>query len=106
MLATTELPFSLEAPECDDLLSNFRSRPDQTTTLGIVSKHGKPYHPQTQGKIERFHKTLKRWLRKQHHADTLSQLQAQIDYFVRYYNEQRPHSARGMIPPKQAWDAL
>jgi transposase InsO family protein len=35
----------------------------ELTTLGINIKHGKPYHPQTQGKIERFHKTLKRWLR-------------------------------------------
>ncbi len=37
----------------------------ELATLGITIKHGKPYHPQTQGKIERFHQTLKRWLRKQ-----------------------------------------
>lgn len=78
----------------------------ELATLGIQIKHGKPYHPQTQGKIERFHKTLKRWLRKQPKAATLTQLQSQIDWFVRYYNEQRPHSARGMIPPRQAWDQL
>lgn len=78
----------------------------ELATLGIVSKHGKPYHPQTQGKIERFHKTLKRWLGKQRRATTIADLQAQIDWFVRYYNETRPHSARGMVPPKEAWDAL
>jgi len=78
----------------------------ELAVLGINAKHGKPYHPQTQGKIERFHKTLKRWLRKQRRAETLTELQAQIDWFVRYYNEERPHSARGMIPPKQAWEAL
>jgi transposase InsO family protein len=78
----------------------------ELATLGIVAKHGKPYHPQTQGKIERFHKTLKRWLRKQRRAETLGELQAQLDWFVRYYNEERPHSARGMIPPKEAWDGL
>jgi len=78
----------------------------ELATLGIAIKHGKPYHPQTQGKIERFHKTLKRWLRKRDRATSIAELQAQIDYFVRYYNETRPHSARGMIPPRQAFDAL
>ncbi len=78
----------------------------ELATLGIAIKHGKPYHPQTQGKIERFHKTLKRWLRKQDRAGSIAELQGQVDYFVRYYNETRPHSARGMVPPKRAFDAL
>lgn len=78
----------------------------ELATLGITIKHGKPYHPQTQGKIERFHQTLKRWLRKQDPAGSIAELQSQLDFFVRYYNETRPHSARGMIPPKQAFDAL
>ena len=78
----------------------------ELATLGIAIKHGLPYHPQTQGKIERFHKTLKRWLRKQPRATSIAQLQGQLDYFVRYYNEERPHSARGMVPPRQAFDAL
>lgn len=77
----------------------------ELATLGIRIKHGKPYHPQTQ-KIERFHKTLKRWLRKRDRATSIAELQAQIDTFVRYYNEDRPHSARGMVPPRQAFDAL
>ena len=77
----------------------------ELATLGIAIKHGKPYHPQTQGKIERFHKTLKRWLGGR--AQSIVELyQGQVDYFVRYYNETRPHSARGMVPPKQAFDAL
>jgi len=78
----------------------------ELATLGITIKHGKPYHPQTQGKIERFHQTLKRWLRKQEPAASIAELQRQVDYFVRYYNETRPHSARGMVPPKRAFDAL
>jgi transposase InsO family protein len=78
----------------------------ELTTLGIAIKHGKPYHPQTQGKIERFHQTLKRWLRKQDRAASISELQGQIDAFVRYYNEERPHSARGMMAPRRAFDAL
>ena len=78
----------------------------ELTTLGITIKHGKPYHPQTQGKIERFHQTLKRWLRKRDRATSIAELQGQVDWFVRYYNEERPHSARGMVPPRQAFDRL
>jgi len=77
----------------------------ELASLGITIKHGKPYHPQTQGKIERFHQTLKRWLRKQDPVATIAELQAQLDYFVRYYNEERPHSARAMVPPRKAYDA-
>lgn len=79
----------------------------ELATLGIAIKHGKPYHPQTQGKIERFHRTLKRWLRnRRRRATSIAELQAQVDTFVRYYNEERPHSARGMVPPKVAFEAL
>jgi transposase InsO family protein len=77
----------------------------ELATLGITFKHGKPYHPQTQGKVERYHLTLKKWLRKKPAAETLTDLQAQIDRFVHIYNEERPHTARG-CPPMQAWRAL
>ncbi len=77
----------------------------ELATLGITFKHGKPYHPQTQGKVERYHLTLKKWLRKKPAAATLAELQAQIDRFVHIYNEERPHTARG-CPPMQAWRAL
>jgi len=73
--------------------------------LGIRFKHGKPYHPQTQGKVERYHQTLKKWLRKQPAATSIDELQRQIDGFVRYYNEVRPHQARG-CPPMHAWRTL
>jgi len=73
--------------------------------LGITFKHGKPYHPQTQGKIERYHRTLKKWLRKQPAAESIAELQDQIDRFVEYYNETRPHQARG-CPPMHAWRSL
>jgi len=75
------------------------------TALGITFKHGKPYHPQTQGKVERYHLTLKKWLRKRPCVETLDELQVQIDRFVTYYNEVRPHQARG-CPPMQAYRAL
>jgi hypothetical protein len=77
----------------------------ELATLGIAFKHGKPYHPQTQGKVERYHLTLKKWLRKRPAAASLVELQAQIDRFVHIYNEERPHTARE-CPPMPAWRAL
>lgn len=60
--------------------------------LGITQKNGRPNHPQTQGKVERFWQTLKKWLAAQdpQPAD-LAQLQALLDTFTTYYNQQRPH---------------
>jgi hypothetical protein len=71
--------------------------------LGIRQKNGRPGHPQTQGKIERFHQTLKRWLAAQPPAGTLTQLQAQLDQFRDYYNQQRPHRALHRRTPRQAY---
>ena len=60
--------------------------------LGITQKNGKPSHPQTQGKVERFQQTLKKWLRGQAaQPATLAGLQAMLDAFTGYYNQQRPH---------------
>ncbi len=73
--------------------------------LGIACKHSRPYHPQTCGKVERFHQTLKKFLNKQPKAATLAELQAQVDGFVAYYNEIRPHRAKGRKPPKVAFDS-
>jgi putative transposase len=76
------------------------------TSLGVEAITGKPYKPTTQGKNERFHQTLFRYLDKQPLADTLEQLQAQVDEFDRIYNTERPHHALpGRITPQQAWDA-
>lgn len=73
--------------------------------LGITYKHSRPYHPQTMGKVERFHQTLKTYLGKQPVAATTKQLQGQIDRFVDYYNNIRPHRARGRLTPRAAFDA-
>ena len=71
--------------------------------LGIDYKHSRPYHPQTCGKVERFHQTLKKFLSKQARAATIAELQAQVDGFVAYYNEVRPHRAKGRKPPQSAF---
>jgi transposase InsO family protein len=76
-----------------------------TEALGVTYKHSSPYHPQTCGKIERFHQTLKKFLTKQPAANTLVELQAQLDRFVDYYNEQRPHRALGRRTPAEAFTA-
>lgn len=59
--------------------------------LGIIQKNGSPAHPQTQGKVERFQQTLKKWLTAAAPATDLDQLQAAIDAFRGDYNEHRPH---------------
>ena len=62
--------------------------------LGVRQKNGKPNHPQTQGKVERFQQTLKNWLRAQPaQPATIAQLQALLGAFTTVYNHQRPHRA-------------
>jgi transposase InsO family protein len=71
--------------------------------LGIDYKHSRPYHPQTCGKVERFHQTLKKFLTKQPPAASIAALQAQVDRFVAYYNEVRPHRAKRRLTPLAAF---
>jgi len=73
--------------------------------LGIGCKHAAPYHPQTCGKVERFHQTQKRWLAKQPPAATLEELSAQLDRQRLYYNLHRPHRAIGRRTPQEVFDA-
>ena len=67
--------------------------------LGIRVTHSRPYHPQTQGKDERFHRTLKaevlqdQWFADLHHA------QQQFDQWLPIYNQERPHEALQMNTP-------
>lgn len=68
-------------------------------------RHSTPYHPQTCGKVERFHQTLKKWLAHQPPAATIDQLQTQLDTFRDYYNNHRPHRALGRRTPAQAYHA-
>src|SRR4029077_5236931 len=73
--------------------------------LGIESRHSSPYHPQTCGKVERFHQTLKRYLQCQAPAESLAHLQLQLDAFRLYYNQQRPHRSVDGRTPFQAFHA-
>lgn len=73
--------------------------------LGIQCRHSSPYHPQTCGKVERFHQTLKRYLERQAPAQNLAHLQLQLDAFRTYYNQQRPHRSAAGRTPFQAFNA-
>lgn len=77
---------------------------DAMRPMGIRAGHGRPYHPQTQGKVERFHQTLQKWLRKQPPAETIEDLQAQLDAFRHRYNHQRGHSSIGKRTPADVWE--
>jgi hypothetical protein len=57
------------------------------------------------GKVERFHQTEKKFLRKQPPARTIAELQAQVDRFVDYYNHVRPHRAKNRKTPKSGFDS-
>ena len=71
--------------------------------LGIEAGHSRPYHPQTCGKVERFHQTLKKWLAQQTPAADLAELQTQLDRFCHHYNHERPHRSLERRPPIQAF---
>jgi transposase InsO family protein len=71
--------------------------------MGIAHGHSRPYHPQTNGKVERFHQTLKRWLRRQPQPRTIDELQAQLDIFRFIYNHERNHRSLDRRYPADVW---
>jgi transposase InsO family protein len=73
--------------------------------LGVRQKNGSPGHPQTQGKTERFHQTLQRWLAARPAALTIAELQHQLNEFREHYNERRPHRALNRRTPGETYRA-
>jgi transposase InsO family protein len=67
--------------------------------LGIAISHSRPYHPQTQGKDERFHRTLDVDLLQSKHFRDLRHVQAELDPYRHVYNHERPHQALNMAVP-------
>jgi transposase InsO family protein len=67
--------------------------------LEIGVTHGRPYHPQTQGKEERFHRTLKWELLRDHRLEDQAQAQAHFNPWRQSYNHERPHEALGLQVP-------
>jgi transposase InsO family protein len=73
--------------------------------LGIDNARARPFHPQTCGKVERFHRTVKQRLAALPAPATLAELQAQLDDFIDYYNHQRRHRGIDRDIPAQRWAA-
>jgi transposase InsO family protein len=72
--------------------------------LGVGVIHGRPLHPQTQGKDERFHRTLKAEVMDGKHFRTLEEAQAAFDAWRDVYNSYRPHEAIGMATPAERYE--
>jgi transposase InsO family protein len=70
---------------------------------GVGFCHCRPYHPPTCGKVERFHQTIKKWLTHPPPAQTITELQHQLNNFRAYYNTVRPHRALHRHTPQQAY---
>ena len=64
--------------------------------------HGKPLHPQTQGKIERYQRTMKNVIKLNHYFCP-SELENAIDGWVKYYNERRFHESLDNLTPKDVY---
>lgn len=71
--------------------------------LGIRPIHGRPFHPQTQGKVERFHGTLERELWPTARRDRLEHFAEDLERWRPVYNAVRPHQAIGDEPPACRW---
>jgi transposase InsO family protein len=72
---------------------------DACFELGIKPKRTRPYRPQTNGKIERFHRTMADgWAFSKHYA-TESARRAALPSWLHFYNHHRPHTAIGKLPP-------
>lgn len=78
----------------------------QLLRVGVRPIHGRAYHPQTQGKVERFHGTLVREVWPTIRRDTLDHFAADLGRWrAEVYNPVRPHEALGDRPPATRWRA-
>jgi len=67
--------------------------------LGIKHRYIRPYRPQTNGKVERFWRTLEDDLLRDTHFDTIEELKEELLQYLYYYNHHRPHQAlNGRVP--------
>jgi transposase InsO family protein len=73
--------------------------------LGVRVLHGRPRHPQTQGKQERFHRTLAAEALAGRSFRDLAECQRAFDAFRQRYNHERPHEALGLETPAQRYRA-
>jgi len=87
------------APWGNDLQHQFTPLTVWLIRLGVAINHSRPYHPQTQGKDERFHRTLDVDLLRWHSFRDRAHVQKHFDEYRDIYNRQRPHQALGLHVP-------
>ena len=68
----------------------------------MTHTRGAPYHPQTQGKIERYHRTMKNVVKLQHYYFPW-ELEAALRDFVSYYNNERYHESLDNVTPDDVY---
>ncbi len=89
-----------------DNAAGFIAAEGSLAQLGVAMTHSRPGHPQTCGKVERFHQTLHTWLDAQPPSATITELQHQLDTFTSAYNTDRPHRSIGRTTPQNRWNQL
>jgi len=75
---------------------------DYLKTKSIIAIHGKINHPQTQGKIERYHRSMKNIVKLNHYYCP-EELNEALDQFVNYYNHQRYHESLDNVTPADVY---
>jgi transposase InsO family protein len=70
---------------------------------GMQHTRGRPYHPMTQGKIERWHRSMKNVVKLDNYYSP-GELKRAIGRFVTYYNERRYHESLGNVTPAQMYE--
>ena len=69
---------------------------------GMAHTRGAPYHPMTQGKIERYHRSMKNEINLQHYYMP-GELELEIGRFIEYYNNQRYHESLNNVTPADVY---
>ena len=75
---------------------------DYLEAKGMTHTRGRPYHPQTQGKIERWHRTMKDKILLEHYYMP-SELESRISEFINHYNTRRYHESLNNLTPEDVW---
>jgi transposase InsO family protein len=95
---------------CDNAFGNRHQPPGlswfeaRLLRLGVRPVHGRPYHPQTQGKLERLHRTLEDEVWPRVRREALDLFAQDVERWrTAVYNSCRPHEALGDVPPLTRW---
>jgi len=91
------------APWGDDADSRHTKLTVWLLRLDVAVSHGRPYHPQTQGKVERFHRSIDAELLAGRPAENLDDCQRRFQAWRHIYNTERPHQAIDLAVPLERY---